>query len=76
MLRMTGQVLSFPLNKLLVFMVFFGLHGVDASSLIGLHDLVLVSVVTPFFKSSYVILCDSSDFPQRRLLWVFFNAVS
>ena len=53
---MTGQSALFPLNKLLVFMVSFGLHGVAASSLIGLHDRVLTSVVTPLFKRSNEIL--------------------
>ena len=53
---MTGQSALFPLNKLLVFMVSCGLHGVAASSLIGLHDRVLTSVVTPLFKRSNEIL--------------------
>ena len=55
---MTGQVLNFPLS-LLVFGVFFGLHSVAASSLIGLYDRALISVATPFFRSSCVI----SSFP-------------
>ena len=43
-------LVMFPLShckNALVFRVFFGLYGVAASSLIGLYDLVLVSVVTP-----------------------------
>ena len=35
----------------LFFRVFFGLYGVAASSLIGLYDLVLVSVVSPFCRT-------------------------
>ena len=54
--RVIGQVLPSPLHKLLVFRVFLGLHGVAASPLIGLYDLVLVSVVTPFSRNSFVIL--------------------
>ena len=38
------------------FTVSFGLRGVAASSLIGLDNRVLISVVAPFFRSSYVIL--------------------
>ena len=53
---MIGQVLPYPLYKLLVFRVFFGLQSVAASSLVGWHDHVLVSVVTPFLGSGYVIL--------------------
>ena len=53
---MTDQVSPFPLYNLLVFRVFLGLCGVAASAWIGLHDRVLVSVVTPFFRSSYVTL--------------------
>ena len=34
----------------------FGLYDVAASSLIGLFNFVLISDVTPFFWSSYVIL--------------------
>ena len=34
----------------------FGLHRVAASSLIGLHDSVLICVVTPLFRSSHVLL--------------------
>ena len=41
--RMTGQIFPFPPHKLLVFRVFLGLHGVAASSLIGLHALYLCS---------------------------------
>ena len=50
------QVLPSLLCKLLIFRVFFGLHGVAASSSIGLYDRVLTSAVTHFFKSSYVLL--------------------
>ena len=53
---MIGHVSPFPLYKLLLFMVFLGLHNVAASSFIGLSEHVLVSVVKPFFLSSYVIL--------------------
>ena len=44
----------FPLYNLFVFSAFLGLCGVAASSLVWLDDLVLVSVVTPFFKRSDV----------------------
>ena len=39
-LRMTGQVLSVPLRKLLAFRVFTDFRVFAASSLIGLHDCV------------------------------------
>ena len=47
---------NLTLYKLLVFRVFVGLHGVSASSLIALHDRVLISVVTPVLRSGHVIL--------------------
>ena len=76
---MSGQVLPFPLSKLLVFQVFFGLHGV-AVSWIGLHDGVLVSVVTPFFRSSHIILpfqrCSSKFFQIGRCVFLFVHALS
>ena len=53
---MTGQVFPFPLYKWLVLRVCFGLPGVAASSLIGLHDRVLVFVVTPFLRSGCATL--------------------
>ena len=54
---MTGHNSPLPLYKLLVFRVFVGLYGVAVSSFFfGLHDRVLTSVVTPLFRTSYVIL--------------------
>ena len=64
---MTGPVFPFPLYKVRVFRVFFGLHGVAASSLIGLHDLALVSVVNFPFKNNYEIL------PLQRSSSKFFH---
>ena len=55
--RRTGQILPLSLYKLQVFRVFFVPHGVDASSLFGLHDHILVSaVMLVFFKNSCVLL--------------------
>ena len=46
----------FLMYNVLVCKVFFGPYGVAASSLVGLYDLVLVSVVSPFCRGSHVIL--------------------
>ena len=43
---MSGHSVPFPLYNLFVFTAFFGLNGVAVSSLVGLYDLVLVSVVS------------------------------
>ena len=74
---MTGQVLSVPLCMLLLFRVCLGLHGVAASSLIAFHDRALVSVATPFSKSSYVVLPFqrfSVQIPSRRSMCIFVHA--
>ena len=42
----------FPLYSVFVLRVFFGLYGVAASSLVGLYDLVLFSVMSPFCRTS------------------------
>ena len=45
--------------------LFFGLCGVAASSLVGLYDLALVSVASPFVKKALytnVLLCSSVKF--------------
>ena len=49
---------NFPLSteQVACIQVFFGLHGVAASSFFGLDDRVLDSVATPLFKSGYVFL--------------------
>ena len=57
------EVFQFPLDKLLVFTVLLVLHGVAASSIIGLRAHVLVSVVSSFFKSSTSSI---SFFPYPR----------
>ena len=72
--KLTGEVSYFHYN-LLVFKVFFGLHGVAASSLIRLHDRVLISVVTPFFKGSYVILPKLFDISLRVSLFVHAHSI-
>ena len=66
-LETTGQVFCSPLYKLLVFQVLLGLRGVAVSSLMGLHDRVLVSVVTTFFRSGHVTL------PSQRYSVKFFH---
>ena len=43
-----GHVFAFPLYKLIVFRVFFGSYGIAPSSVIGLHDCVSASVISPF----------------------------
>ena len=53
---MIGYVAPLPLYKLLVFRVFFGLHSVADSSLIGVHDRVLVSVREWLRNSSFPTL--------------------
>ena len=64
--RLTGQVFLFStVQSACIESVLF---GVAASSLIELYDRVLDSVVTPFFRSSYVILDSqrySVKFPYR-----------
>ena len=44
----------FHCTSCFVLSALFGLYGVAATSLIGLHDRVLVSAVSPFFKGSDV----------------------
>ena len=63
------MTVNFPLPqyKLLVLNGFFGFRGVAASSSAGSHDCVLISVVAPFFRNSYVIL------PFRRFFDKFFQ---
>ena len=59
------RVLLFPLSlyNMFVFRVFFSLRGVAASSLVGLYDLVLVSVSKPARQKqrrksiSYLLFC-------------------
>ena len=53
-LRIVWSCFHFPPYNLLVFSVFFGLHDVAASSLVGLYDLVLVCAVSPFVIRSDV----------------------
>ena len=55
-LHRVWRLVKFSLYNLFVFRVFFGLHGVAASSLIVLYDRVLVSVLSFFFRSRNVIL--------------------
>ena len=62
---MTGQVFLFStVQSACIEGVLF---GVAASSLIELYDRVLDSVVTPFFRSSYVILIHNAIVSNFRI---------
>ena len=71
---MIGQILPFPLYSLFVFRAFFGLCSAAASSLIGSHDLVLVSVVPTFFTD--VILPSVKFFSVGLRVSLFVHAHS
>ena len=62
---LSGHVFPFLLYTVFVFRMFFSLHDVAASSLIGSYDLVLTSVVSPFCRRSDVhllVICYSVKF--------------